>query len=212
MIEFLGIDTDDKDKRETEEGMQVKLEPAEFKKLRVDNVADTIKANKHIRDRIPKEIQYSSHATIHSGAGQIRALGTLALMANYKKVKDALVSKVSMIKNWDAEGNRGSGWSTSGSDVNVFIIFSTSGGTGSGMFIDIAYMLREHCNLDDDDRLFSYILLPEPFIGKTGTRNVIPNSYAAFKELDFLMNHQKGRSEYNISFDYGHLFGGDKKK
>ncbi|MCD4675620.1 MAG: tubulin-like doman-containing protein [Desulfobacula sp.] len=211
MIEFLGIDTDDKDKKKTEEGLHLKLEPAEFMKLEVENISDTLKANKHIRERIPKAIQKTRKAAINSGAGQIRALGTLALLANYSKVKKALVSKVKSIKKWDADGGRDSDWEIAGSDVNIFVIFSTSGGTGSGIFIDIAYIMQEYCNLDDDDRIFSYILLPESFIGKPGTKNVIPNSYAAFKELDFLMNFQDSM-DYNITFDYGSSIGQDKFK
>ncbi|MBN1184152.1 MAG: hypothetical protein JXB49_17810 [Bacteroidales bacterium] len=202
MIEFLGFDTDEMDKRKTEKGLSVELEPAEFEKLSVHSIKDTFKANSHIRKRIPYEIQHTSKSAIHSGAGQIRALGTLSLLANYTKVKDALVTKVNKIQNWDAGGNLNDDWDTSGNDINIFIILSTSGGTGSGLFLDIAYIIRAHCNLDESDRLFSFIMLPEPFIGKKGTKNVIPNAYAAFKELDYLMEFD-GSSNYHIELDYG---------
>ncbi|MGV2827581.1 tubulin-like doman-containing protein [Myxosarcina sp. GI1(2024)] len=78
---------------------------------------------------------------IDEGAQAIRPVGRLAFFHNYRKIKAVIESaerrtlehEAFMIRNnWNVE-NR----------LNVFVVGSLCGGTGSGIFLDVAYCLRQ---------------------------------------------------------------------
>ena len=68
---------------------------------------------------------------------------------------------------------------------NVFIITSLCGGTGSGMFLDLAYYFRNH---HPAAKIFGLFSVPDiPACGAMGKHNVVVNAFAALSELDFYM-------------------------
>ena len=71
-------------------------------------------------------------------------------------------------------------------DVEVYVISSLSGGTGSGSFLDVGFMAR-HLMRGSVSKIYGFFLLPRVFGGlpATGRRNA--NAYAALKELDYYM-------------------------
>ncbi len=89
--------------------------------------------------------------------------------------------------------------------VCIMLVAGISGGTGSGTFIDVSYMLRDICeqyNAVVQKSVMSYgtfytadVQRSIPAIGNNPTTwaNVTRNCYAALKELDYFMNVKEGQ-------------------
>lgn len=105
------------------------------------------------------------------GAGGLPACGRLALWGtntegnNLKNVLDAIQG---MYNKVSGPGARDS----DGSMPAVFITGSVTGGTGSGIFIDLAYLVRRI--IPNIKELFSLILLPPIRTSFKGMRSCIP--------------------------------------
>lgn len=134
------------------------------------------------------------------GAGGIRQYGRFMLLSKADEVAAKIRSAVSQI--WAAGKENGAAFNSVTDSVNVYILAGISGGTGSGTFLDVAYMVREivtrkmgmHMHL----RLRGVIFMPEVNLCKIKSEEVkryLPvNGYAALKELDFWMNPERGRN------------------
>lgn len=129
-------------------------------------------------------------ANILSGAGQIRALGRLALFANAATVHENLRDLLSIARDYldERPTERGTIYKPYSSNLTVALVGSLAGGTGSGIFLDVAFVLREL--MKDEDQLFGYFLLPDIYVNRPGTQNVEANAYAALKELDYFMSRE----------------------
>lgn len=135
-------------------------------------------------------------ANILSGAGQIRALGRLALFANATTVYENLRDLLALARDYRDErpsNERKHIYEPYTPHLTVALAGSLAGGTGSGVFLDVAFILRQL--MKDEDQLFGYFLLPDIYVNRPGTQNVEANAYAALKELDHFMNLQ-GTSRY----------------
>ena len=69
--------------------------------------------------------------------------------------------------------------------VEVYIVGSIAGGTGSGMFLDVAFLTR---NRDDFLNITGVLALPRVFMGKPFTDLVQSNAYGALKEIEYFWN------------------------
>jgi hypothetical protein len=202
MIKFLVFDTTSPIHYTDKNGKETKLDTnSEFIRLAVKDAQAVIANQKFIKNAIPKE-NISKCRFIQDGAGQIRSLGRLAFLSNYQEIKAKIASTLKEIKNWKVSQNIDSEYETSDdSSLIVHIVFSASGGTGGGLFLDIANFFRQgDCELQETDKVFGHIVLPDIFEGKPFVANVRPNCYAGFKELDFLMDMGM---DSNLYFDYG---------
>ena len=74
-----------------------------------------------------------------------------------------------------------------GAPLQVFVYFSTAGGTGSGAFLPFAYVLRDLIG-DKAARIFGFAILPDAFEEVVGMNRdgTLANGYAALKELEHL--------------------------
>ncbi len=137
-------------------------------------------------------------ANILSGAGQIRALGRLALFANATIVYENLRDLLALARNYRDE-RPSSTWvhvyEPYSPHLTVALVGSLAGGTGSGIFLDVAFILRQL--MRDEDQLFGYFLLPDIYVNRPGTQNVEANAYAALKELDHYMSLE-GTARYTF--------------
>lgn len=128
-------------------------------------------------------------ANILSGAGQIRALGRLALFANATVVYENLRDLLALARDYRDERPSGD-WQNIYEPytphLTVALVGSLAGGTGSGIFLDVAFVLRQL--MKDEDQLFGHFLLPDIYVNRPGTQNVEANAYAAIKELDYFMS------------------------
>lgn len=134
------------------------------------------------------------------GAGGIRQYGRFMLLSKADEVAARIKAAVSQI--WSAGKENGAQFNPVTDSVNVYILAGISGGTGSGTFLDVAYMVREivtrKMSMQMHLRLRGVIFMPEVNLCKVKTEKVreyLPvNGYAALKELDFWMNPERGRN------------------
>lgn len=122
-----------------------------------------------------------------NGASGIRQAGRLLLFTKIVPVVQAIEKK---IKALSVGTNK---------KLIVFLLTGLSGGTGSGCFLDIAYITRglierEHGDAGVDKvNMFGYLFTPDVNLSNKSisdhTREYIKkNGYAALKELDYWMN------------------------
>ncbi len=73
---------------------------------------------------------------------------------------------------------------------NVFICGSLCGFTGSGMFIDLAYLIKNIINQNQNKNfnVFGMFALSSFFDGVMGNQRIKSNCYASLTELDYFMN------------------------
>lgn len=125
---------------------------------------------------------------IDQGAQQIRRLGRIALLYHYQRVYSTMAGHVRSLLRLDVDGN-----SDRDRRLQVFVICSLSGGTGSGTFIDVAAMARwaavsaGHAPSERDVDVIGLFMLPEAFpeINSTGQDRIRANAYAALLDLEY---------------------------
>lgn len=94
----------------------------------------------NIKEWFPPQLLKNLKA-INEGAQAIRPVGRLAFFYNYRKIKQAIISAEQRTRGHDSfllrKGLRVE------NRLNIFVVGSLCGGTGSGIFLDIAYTLRQ---------------------------------------------------------------------
>lgn len=168
---------------------EVRLKASEVLHIEARGASLLPQVHDEIREWFPHKVDLK--ANILSGAGQIRALGRLALYANATLVYENLRDLLALARDFRYE--RPSGdlryvYEAFSPHLTVALVGSLAGGTGSGIFWDVAMILREL--MKDEDQLFGYFLLPDIYVNRPGTQNVEANAYAALKELDYLMSRE----------------------
>lgn len=126
---------------------------------------------------------------ITAGAMQVRPMGRLALFNHFDMIKARLDQSIRDLSNITQRGEIGEGAQIAKSQgINVFIVTSVCGGTGSGIFIDMAYALRQLCWVQGLDENYchvnGYLILPQAFATVTGDA-IRANAYAALSELNY---------------------------
>lgn len=136
------------------------------------------------------------------GASAMRPFGKLAFWYKVTSIKAAIESKINKLKspNFNVPNL------SSASDIEVYVIGSLAGGTGSGMFIDISALLQ---SIEPDLKPVGIFFLADIFRNASGNhRERESNCYAALQELDFYMtpeNEALGkRNPQLFTFDWGH--------
>jgi len=133
---------------------------------------------------------------VKHGAGGIRQAGRLLLTINCNNVISVLTEKINRL--------------TSNKDANnllyVFITTGCAGGTGSGIFIDIPYMVRkiaEQKGFDTENIGMVFmpdVTLADSSIDGSAALNIKANGFAALKELDYLMNLERNGESFDHTF------------
>lgn len=159
------------------------------------NLVDNRSENPAISAILP-EILYSTQ--IDQGAQQVRRLGRVAWFYHYQSIRTRLEASLSALRSMDAMGSLG--LSADGryelkmrdrQRLRVFICTSICGGTGSGTFIDAAYLVRHLAqNFGINSRgvdVIGIFLLPEcfPQIKTTGGGRIRANAYASLLDLEY---------------------------
>lgn len=195
-VQILCFDTNT-DKAEenlfTTTGLNVELLGQEFTHLTSEPPEQVLAGHAEVRRWFPKE-EVPGFAVI-AGAQQYRALGRLALFARavqviYPKLENAYSTLLSQDLSDELKRQNPEFELSEVPRVTVYIVGSLGGGTGSGMFLDMAYLCRHlfQANGRADDRIVGLFLLPGAFAETPGTAYVEGNAYAALKELDYLMS------------------------
>jgi hypothetical protein len=129
-----------------------------------------------------------SHINVLNGAGTIRQLGRLCFWKHYTSIRDkasALLQELNKgAHNQFMQEQHGISMLPG---INIHIAAGLAGGTGSGMFLDAAYLARHLAGLltiQGGCQTVGYLFMPDSFIGLPAT-NPIPNGYAALRELNY---------------------------
>lgn len=200
IVEFLSIDTTQEANRfeEAADGKRVELEPnKERYMVQVEDPSTLLNPNN------PHILRWwtsgSTVSSIVSGAQQIRQRGRLALFANYSDIRDRLAQKIDEVRkveNISAMKDKGF-YVSERKGVDVFVVSSLAGGTGSGMFLDIAFILR---SINPSSNVSGVFILPRVFARLPGTDLIKANTYAALKEIE---SYSKIRDTETRVINYG---------
>lgn len=195
----------------------VSLSESEF--VRISDIP--LQDLRYIQDENPAmrtifpDVLYSTQ--IDQGAQQVRRLGRIALFYHYQNnIKGVLKQNLDAIRNIANKGNLGQ--SEDGhrelfvkdlNSVRIFIVCSICGGTGSGTFIDIAYLARHLSGIDPRSLdVIGMLLLPEAFpdIRTTGESRIRANAYAALLDMEYY-NQATGldRHLYQVDMPNEHI-------
>jgi hypothetical protein len=135
------------------------------------------------------------------GAAQVRPMGRLTLHAQadrvLRQIRNCLAKLTSRERLRQADGAS----ITDPGSVEVYVLASLCGGTGSGISLDVAQLLRQELKDAPHVRVIGIFLLPGPFRNLPGTDLVKSNAYAALKELDYLGNP---RGKVDFTFGTNH--------
>ena len=148
---------------------------------------------------IPEKNTHSLLA-LERGAGQIRSNGHFAVIENQysNKLTRIFRERADELENIDVNV------STLEKDpkIEIRLVFSIAGGTGSGTFLPIASILRAAIKHSE---LTAYIYSAthfEKFVENSAKYSVMQNAYAALVELDYMMHF--GRQGYDkVQFNFG---------
>jgi hypothetical protein len=144
---------------------------------------------------------------VAAGAGMKRPIGRLALFVNHdaviRRISDQLREIFSSEVFFDLPQHYRSA-------VNIYVVSSTCGGTGTGMFLDLAYITRHIVanQFGKEPWVRALLLLPSAFLG-TGqvtdqnAHNLRANAFGALTELDYAMSKSArlGTLQYPQGFE-----------
>ncbi|MCU0566712.1 MAG: tubulin-like doman-containing protein [Oculatellaceae cyanobacterium Prado106] len=184
---------------------------------------------------LPKELLTKPELLIsEEGAGQIRACGRLAFYLNQDAIATqckALAQKVqhhaaqnsahqnSAKQNFSNSSPKTTLQKATAPRLNVWVLASLSGGTGSGMLIDLGYGLRHWLGDRYHLETATIMLSPDAFSGTQVGLRMRENSYAALMELNYFTDDTtryelkfNGKptdnfSDYRSPYDFPYLVG-----
>ena len=146
------------------------------------------------------------------GAGSTRQLGRFFLIDSSQTVYARLRSILTeLLAHVSGESSGESGEETK-KMLSVHILSGLAGGMG-GALADICYMVRHILEEAEPgfDRLYTYLFLPDILTsgGELANTYLVPtlerNSYAALKEMDYLMSMRENRAEFRQTYRFGEI-------
>lgn len=186
-VEFLAFETNEQDKNKKYRG--IGLDPNnEFVLLSNAEIGGLLQNRSilepYITDWLSPELSITDGM---NGAAGVRQAGRLLLFTKINQVVQSIDKK---IKTLSVGTNK---------KLMVFLLSGLSGGTGSGTFLDISYIVRGLIERDygsagiDRVNTLGYLFTPDVNLSNKSlsehTREYIKkNGYAALKELDYWMN------------------------
>lgn len=134
-----------------------------------------------------------------SGASGVRQAGRLLLFTKINQVVQAIEKKIETL----LEGTN--------KKLYVFVMTGLSGGTGSGCFLDISYIVRGILERKygtsgvDKVNMLGYLFTPDVNLSKKGLSShtveyIQKNGYAALKELDYWMNADERNERFTMKY------------
>lgn len=201
IISFLTIDTDKDYKVSNPSAAGSPLQDhekhwASVSGREVQDIMSSMGQYPWIESWFPRELERNIGA-LEAGAGQIRACGRFAFFYNYHKIKAKFNDACSRVKGHENYMLDKYNIKVSSGGVNVFVTGSLSGGTGSGMIIDIGYCVRNWLKGQGSPLITSIVPMPNAFASINVGDRVLANGYAALMELSYFSDH---RTEYVSQF------------
>lgn len=122
----------------------------------------------------------------NEGAGQLRSSGRFIFEYNEQTIQSKISNAVNNISaatipassdKWELDQGT--------NNVQIYVVFSLSGGTGCGTFLNFGYLLRHMYGNTHD--IYAYAVLPGAFAGCG--EYVGANAYGATLDIDYLMSN-----------------------
>lgn len=137
-----------------------------------------------------------------NGCGMIRTNGRIAFSFNYHRSRQNIKRQLDKICSLTMVHNKK--YELIGQDVEVNIVFSIAGGTGSGNFIDMAYLVKDIFKekaLPETSKIVGYMVLPDVYDAQLvfGKEKLFPNACASLVDLDYLM-HYDFTQKYSVNY------------
>ena len=184
-VEFIYLETDKSNKSRDTAGGKTEINPI-FVDFGNDTNVDIaqLQQNSEIDSSWIPPIEYLEQGTI--GAGGMPSFGRLALWkaVNFNNIRDEITRRFNNIQG--------------DSDTMIYVVGSLTGGTGSGICLDLAYLLQDtlpQCR----SNLQALLLLPNRATF-AGHKALHENSFAALTALDFYSNP---KNSYKIKWPDG---------
>ena len=161
-------------------------------------------ADEMVTQWVPPDYKFREGAT--PGAGQIRIESRLSLHFNLEDDRAGMISRFNAIL--DEATKPDSPWrDDSDRVVNVMIYGSAAGGTGSGAFVLLAYLLRKLVEEHGWGRskVVGNLMLPSlfyPVVEPVLHRDINANAYACLKEIEHLTRLDYGSEEQSEPFHF----------
>ena len=169
----------------------------------------------HIKSWLVEHGTIRKLGDLGKGAGQIRVAARLAFFHSFNQIVNSLNDAKSQVKGEDVSKKMEEfGLTIDSSATYVYIINSLAGGTGSGIFLDLAFLIKQSF---PNTTIIGILLLPNVFRGVLKEDRPYANGYASLKELEHyqLSNHFNvnwaGNRELKIPpppFDYTYIIDG----
>lgn len=217
IIKFLSFDTASEEMTAPQPNnpdVTVRLEPASevmrISDISLNELMGSREANRAIGAILPQIL----HTTqIDQGAQQVRRLGRIALFRHFEPVRKKLHETITQLHLINQRGRIGVNDEyefhvVDRNRLRVFILCSICGGTGSGTFLDMAYLTRYLAdevgitaarNVD----VVGMLMLPEAFpeIRTTGAARIRANAYGALLDLEYYNQPAEANTElYQVDF------------
>lgn len=208
MVSFLGLDADKNEFNNTlltERGETVEFIASDRMGIYVQGAKQFYDNNKKSFNWMPtSNIPFLENLT-HFGCGAIRTNGHFALTVNVDNITREISSRLKQIANANIINNPR--YVIDGGVPEIHLVFSVCGGTGSGTFIHMAYLIRKIAADNNIPRIKirGYAVLPGIFQGLPVTPRVKPNAYKALCDLDYLMHLDDNAPAYEVTFMNGRV-------
>lgn len=145
----------------------------------VDALRKNLKEHPHLRTWLDPRVLTGD---IDQGAGAVRARGRLAYFWNYSTIARRLEEQMLQITKDSSKEIAIHNGMQVGEGITVYIVGSLLGGTGSGMFLDLAYTVR---NKFKNQRMLETVgMFSIPPNSEAVAVDNRPNAYAALLELN----------------------------
>ncbi|MDQ3022526.1 MAG: tubulin-like doman-containing protein [Bacteroidota bacterium] len=194
IISYLYIDTDNAPSEESGIARErdylineIDFQPSEkiFHPVNPSDYIYRIQDVPHIKEWLSTTGEIAKLGTMNTGAGQIRPAARLAFFHNYDEIVSKLTAaksritdsrSINLVKDIHKIKN------VNTDKINVYVITSVSGGTGSGMIMDMGFLIRSIFR--NQAVSTCYVVLPKIF-QSYGKERVFANGYAALKEFEY---------------------------
>lgn len=162
---FMFIDTAKREPKTTPNG-KTKIQKCHIGTDNIESILSQWRQSKKY-DWLPSDAEVLNQ---HDGAANQPAIGRVALWAN----SDAVYAKIHQAYE-DVQGD---------ADTNIYIVGSLTGGTGTGIFMDLAYLTRKACS--GNQNIYGMFLLPNRHqVGSDGMDLLYENAYTSLRTLDY---------------------------
>jgi hypothetical protein len=154
---------------------------------------------------------------VGSGAGQYRAIGRIITVANFGKIKDAVTSAFDSLQRPEVSADLArisklfnDESSVAVPDVQVVVISSIAGGSGSGAVLDVCDVVRAASGKAAADEMWGLLYAPDVFehLADDDIPGVQPNALAALSELmNGFWDNEPDQSQFALLEASGIAFG-----